>query len=341
MGNANDNKMKLEVIELLTHFQDQLKDSSLGFLTGRKSERVPATVEKLLAHFNRADEDYKKALNRYDPKAEDPKKPDLSDFLDWNKVHELGQELWTDLMKAAIVAIDPNAKGHSALLEYLDAATKFEDVLYGLEEFYRDHTLHSLWVYLIGVKLMGKEGGIKTIAQNLNWYIYNDVREKEHDEPLVSWACVEEIRLNAEIQKKKDAIWCIMALCHDLGYSLAKLEKLNEKVQAVLKFYDVSDFRHVGYTLDLEHQYLVTQCLELMAMDVRITPGDGCSYKEEVGTDLVKCIKEIEEEIKEEIKSCEELEDLQRDTLRLRLMKKAASAGDTVKDLAKKCTTTY
>jgi hypothetical protein len=82
------------------------------------------------------------------------------------------------------------------------------------------------------------------------------------------------------MNKYKDAIWCIIALCHDLGYSLAKLKMLNESVQGVLEHFDVPDFRHIGYSLDIEHQYLVSQFLELMCMDVRIEPSE--EYREEL-----------------------------------------------------------
>jgi len=282
MGNAGDDKMKLKVLKLLNHFSGELeKDSSehITFLSGDSRDNVRDSVRKLLEdHFRRAEEEYGKARVVYKQKldaGEEPKKPNLSAFLDWHEVHKDGQKLWQHLMSAAIADIDPNAKGHSELLNYLKAATEFEDLLYGLEQFYRDHTLHSLWVYLIGVKLMNEDPGLKWIAEDLNWYVFNDVRKKENPEEVVRWAGLQEDYLNEEIQTKKDAIWCIMALCHDLGYSLAKLRDLNTKVQNVLKYYDVPDFRHVGYTLDLEHQYLVTQSLELMGMDVRIVPGDS------------------------------------------------------------------
>jgi hypothetical protein len=95
-----------------------------------------------------------------------------------------------------------------------------------------------------------------------------------------------EKKLNKEINIYKDAIWCLIALCHDLGYSLAKLDELNKKVKKVLNYFDLSTFRQVGYSLDVEHQYLVSQFLELMAIDVRIVPSTD--QKEE----LVKCYRD-------------------------------------------------
>ena len=76
-----------------------------------------------------------------------------------------------------------------------------------------------------------------------------------------------------KVDAHKDAIWCVIALCHDLGYSIAKLTSLNEKVRKVLDFLDVRGITQVGYSLNLEHQYLTDQFLELMAVDVRIVPS--------------------------------------------------------------------
>ncbi|MFC1816289.1 hypothetical protein ACFL0M_10190 [Thermodesulfobacteriota bacterium] len=110
---------------------------------------------------------------------------------------------------------------------------------------------------------------------NLNWYLFNDIeREKKlYSQKLITEAKSREKALCKDVNKNRDAIWCIMALCHDLGYSLAKLDNLNEKVKNVLKFFDIPDFRHLGYSLDIEHHYIVSQFLELMAMDVRIVPS--------------------------------------------------------------------
>ena len=116
--------------------------------------------------------------------------------------------------------------------------------------------------------------------------MFNDIeqgRDKElHPEYLKKWSKFKKEIFHIQLQQYKDAVWCVMALCHDLGYSLAKLNQLNTKVQKVLEFFHVSDFRHIGYSLDIEHQYLVSQFLELMAMDVRMVPGDYKTLREEI-----------------------------------------------------------
>jgi len=159
-------------------------------------------------------------------------------------------------------------------------------LLYGLEPYYRDHILHLLWVYLIGEYIL--RDLLPNIYSNLNWYLFNDIERDKSDysSKLLREAQKKEKKLCESVNKHKDAIWCIMALCHDLGYSLSKLEKLNERVQDVLKYFDLPNFRRIGYSLDIEHQSLVSQFLELMAMDVRIVPSTD---QKEV---VVKCYRD-------------------------------------------------
>ncbi|MDO9338935.1 MAG: hypothetical protein Q7T72_00230, partial [Bacteroidales bacterium] len=123
---------------------------------------------------------------------------------------------------------------------------------------------------------------------NLNWHLFNDIETEKTSSPsLLRQAKAKEKEIYKDVNKKKDAIWCIIALCHDLGYSLSKLEKLNEKALSVLKFFDMPNFRHIGYSMDIEHQHLMTQFLELMSFDIRIVPSS--SSEEEI---LVKCYRD-------------------------------------------------
>jgi len=265
----------LEALDLLRHFRRALKaqHSPITFIDDdTKLNDVLEPVDALIDLFREANQALRKARKKPGKKAKH-RSYSLSDYLPWHTVHEHGKSLWQKLLSAAIWSIDSTAKGNSALYAYLEDAIKFEDLLYGLEPFYRDHTLHSLWVYLIGVKLMGRRGDLWPIGQKLNWYLYNDVDEEENHELLVAWGKLYAKYINSKINERKEAIWCIMALCHDLGYSIAKLPKLNEHVENVLKHYHVSAMRRVGYALDIEHKYLADQFIDLASTDMRIVPG--------------------------------------------------------------------
>lgn len=99
-----------------------------------------------------------------------------------------------------------------------------------------------------------------------------------------------------------------MALCHDLGYSLEKLSGLNDKVKTVLKYFDISDVERTGYSLNIEHQYLVSQFLELMAADVRIVPGEDYN---EIDDDKNKILKKLNK-----INGSKKLQDKTKDVIR-------------------------
>ena len=255
--------------DLLKYFQSLIKEGrELDFLNG--NTKVASSLKKLNAEFDSA------KIEKEKNKANSSK--GISEILDWHQVHNCARDLWRDLMSAAINYIDPSSKGNSELYEYLEDSSKFEDVLYGLEVYYRDHTLHSIWVFLMGVQLMSDKGELSYIPEKPNWYLFNDIETGANRYPypphLKSWSMLREDVFKYQLKKYRNAAWCIIALCHDLGYSLAKLNKLNKRVFDVLKYYHISDFNRVGYSLDIEHQYLVEQFLEIMAMDVRIVPGE-------------------------------------------------------------------
>ncbi|MGA2407169.1 MAG: hypothetical protein ABSF81_10520 [Bacteroidales bacterium] len=261
----------ISVVGLLEKFEGWVKNKEIQFLKDNQDgqNEILGLVKNLIS-------DIKSAQN----------KGELSANLDWAYTHKDGRQLWEMLASCALNSIDQDSKGNSELFKYIDAATNFEDILYGLEPYYRDHTLHSLWVYLIGEYILREL--IPDIGQNLNWYLWNDIENENssYSPALLKQARAKEKEIYKEVNKKKDAIWCIIALCHDLGYSLSKLEMLNEKALTVLKFFDMPNFRHIGYSMDIEHQHLMTQFLELMAFDIRLVPS---LTEKEV---LVKCYRD-------------------------------------------------
>jgi len=249
---------KITVPKLLRKYRGWVRKGHIQFLKNGSAEQkdILKLLGGLIVDFDKAS-----------------KGGDISENLDWYEAHEKGKKLWHALSSYALNNIDPSSKGSADLFKFLDAATEFEDLLYGLELYYRDHTLHSLWVYFIGEYLLRED--LRYAYKNFNWFLYNDIeRDKsQYKEGLVKKAKKRERELCNKVNSYKDAIWCIIALCHDLGYSISKLSKLNEKVEKVLGFLDLHDLQPVGYSLNIEHQYLISQFLELMAVDVRIVPS--------------------------------------------------------------------
>jgi len=267
---------KITVLGLLRKYEQWVRNGEIQFIRKGSAEQkfILILVRELISDFQAAEDKQKKG------------KGDISENLDWYKTHQNGRDLWKELASSAVNNIDKDSKGNSTLFEFLEAATEFEDILYGLEPYYRDHTLHSLWVYLIGEYILREL--LPHIHDDLNWYLFNDIEKEKsfYSTVLLKEAIKKEKEICKEVTKHKDAIWCLMALCHDLGYSLSQLNMLNEKVKNVLRFFDLPNFRHIGYSLDIEHQYIASQFLDLMAMDVRIVPS---SDKKDV---LIKCYRD-------------------------------------------------
>ncbi len=255
---------KITVLNLLKKFKAWVENGQIQYLQrepGHGKKEVLKPLEELMRQFQGAE-------------ARKNAGKGVSEALDWHEVHMAGKQLWEHLIGSALNDIKKESKGNSEILKYLDAATEFEELLYGLEDYYRDHTLHCLWVYLIGEYML--RDLLPKIHDNLNWYLYNEIEQDaaSYSNKLIQEAKEKEKDLCKLVNEHRDAIWCVMALCHDLGYSLEKLSKLNQKVSNVLKYVDLSDFRQVGYSLNIEHQFHVSQFLDLMATELWIVPSE-------------------------------------------------------------------
>jgi hypothetical protein len=94
--------------------------------------------------------------------------------------------------------------------EYIRNFSRFEELLFGLYPKYRDHTLHSLWVYLFGHQWIMSIGGYdKIILAGQNHIIFTKSNMPQfvlHTESL-----------NADTPHL-EAMWAIIASLHDVGY---------------------------------------------------------------------------------------------------------------------------
>ncbi|MBD3216133.1 MAG: hypothetical protein GF311_26200 [Candidatus Lokiarchaeota archaeon] len=141
--------------------------------------------------------------------------------------------------------------GVENLTKYFEDFSDFEELLYGIEEFYRDHSLHVFRVYFLGSylireKLEGSYSGVEIMdlptINNLTFNKYIKVSKSE-----------------------KEAMWCIISLCHDLGYPLQKINNLNEKVSKILKYFGTYNFARLRFSLPLEGTILDRFILEILA----------------------------------------------------------------------------
>lgn len=100
--------------------------------------------------------------------------------------------------------------GVTDLKDILTGFSEFEGMLYGASpDRYRDHLVHSFRVWIIG------QGLLKTgLRGALGTYEASVLQVKQ-----LEWECM----------------WAIVALCHDIGYPLSAVEKINERARNTFK----------------------------------------------------------------------------------------------------------
>lgn len=135
---------------------------------------------------------------------------------------------------------DEASLGVTELQEVLSGFSDFEGVMYGASpERYRDHIVHSFRVWIIGQGLL-KEcfGGTLLTDAKLN----STIAQKE-------WECM----------------WTLVALCHDIGYPLSQLERVNELARNALTRQGLLPQGDLRFTFSQQMQPFHDTLIRLMA----------------------------------------------------------------------------
>ena len=181
-----------------------------------------------------------------------------------------------------------SAYGINELLEYFDAFESFEGNLYGSEPVYRDHVVHVLRVWLIGVRILLEEG-----VHNLNVgmrALGSHKQSKAGDVPAVA---IKDDPTQAEKANLKKCdigvwneelwgIWTLAALCHDLGYPLEKTYKVNAAVDTMLRHFGQISMRSAVYSFKEQHHALTRETLKLVASKTCLADEGRCTYKTQI-----------------------------------------------------------
>lgn len=111
----------------------------------------------------------------------------------------------------------PQSYGLDRLLLYYDEFAQFEALLYGSNQFYRDHVIHLFRSWLIGMNILVSESKNKRM---FNLFSFEGVLDKEFI--FNFFECI--------------SIWTIASLCHDLGYPLEKFQEIINKTQKMMEY---------------------------------------------------------------------------------------------------------
>ncbi|MFX0134270.1 MAG: hypothetical protein ACFFDN_11560 [Candidatus Hodarchaeota archaeon] len=244
---------KVEDDLLINFFCDLIKNDQIDFIREMESFNIfDKNIDELSDEDKFSNVDKQKLINIFEELLIDDKQNDEKARV-FKKQKIYFQKLWPHFVRNAIKFLrhkDYRDKGTlkfdfgvERLTKYFKEFSKFEEILYGIDEYYRDHSLHVFRVYLLGEYI---------VREFLNGYDNVDIMNRP-------------INISKVQNSEKEAIWCIIALCHDLGYPLEKLNELNKKLIKILEYFGTSNFSPLRYSLPLEGIILDKFILKLIS----------------------------------------------------------------------------
>lgn len=195
----------------------------------------------------------------------------LRDAEGMNEKVKEAKELWKGLFEASMSFIDPDKRGYDKLFKYFDEYVDFEELIFASDSFYRDHTLHSLWVYFLGEYLIRKKE-FELISNQMNTTV--DLHTKIKDSIISldmndifgeTTALFEKI-LNCRIYV--ESVRCVAAITHDLGYPLKKIEKINKSIKQILPYFSINNFDEFNFNYSPVQQNFITSLIDFMSVTI-------------------------------------------------------------------------
>ena len=205
-------------ITVMQYYIDQIDADNISFLKGKDAKK--AEIRSLVEQLKDADK--------------------------MNSKIQTACTLWKKLFESAMSYISPDKEGYDKLFAYFDAYVEFEELIFASDSFYRDHTLHCIWVYFLGEYIKHNEQFADLFADQKNEIQAIDalieIFEKiEPENSRIKFLKEKKTQIE-HVTNFDDAIRCISSLTHDLGYPLKKVEKINKSIKKVLPYYSINNF---------------------------------------------------------------------------------------------------
>ncbi|RKY10057.1 MAG: hypothetical protein DRP56_01750 [Planctomycetota bacterium] len=168
----------------------------------------------------------------------------LTDALQELKRHD--QEEYDSAVPNMDNFFDPASLGSTELKEVLEGFSEFEGMMYGASPSnYRDHIAHSFRVWIIGHGIL-KE----CFKEKLSLRVKNEFNDTINAE-------------NNELQ----CMWAMIALCHDIGYPLSHIERINQKARDTLKKQGLMHEGDLRFSFSSQLQPFHNTIIQLMSSD--------------------------------------------------------------------------
>jgi len=153
---------------------------------------------------------------------------------------------------------DKVAFGVDRLCSYFREYHEFEALLYA-DRFYRDHVIHVFRVWLLGIWLMER------YENRIRWDL----------KPLNGRAQDMKISIN-----ELSAMWCIIALTHDLGYPLDKIDRIKRKIDAMMSYFGGAGSSGRGFEIPTHHHFINDFILRFISSKLALASRDQCETKD-------------------------------------------------------------
>jgi hypothetical protein len=183
---------------------------------------------------------------------------------------EVAKDLWKMLFEASMSFIDKDKHGYDGLFSYFDEFVDFEELIFASDSFYRDHTIHCLWVYFLGEYLYRHEEfsfffqdmmeEYKVASKILKEFISADLLDKDGNLAGV-------VASFAKLDKCQGAIRCIIALAHDLGYPLKKIQKINSAISKIMPHFAIENYQEFNFNYTTSQLPFIEKFFEFISMD--------------------------------------------------------------------------
>lgn len=202
-----------------------------------------------------------------------------------NEKIQIAVSLWKQLFSAAMSQIDSNKAGYDKVFKYFDEYVKFEELIFASDSFYRDHTLHCLWVYFLEEYICRNEDFAPLLQDSIRdkWMIENLINILNDEVVLENVEYRKTYRKLTSLNdtfKYEEAGRCIAALTHDLGCPLKKIDKINKAIKRVLPYYSIHTFDDFDFRYDSIQNNFVEQFWGLLSRNLVVNFSSDANLKE-------------------------------------------------------------
>ena len=182
---------------------------------------------------------------------------------------ETSKKLWKLLFEAAMSYIDPDMRGYDELFKYFDEYVVFEELIFASDSFYRDHTIHCLWVYFLGEYLVKAEEFkeiFKNVYQEINGHLevvkaFEGTKFDEYAEEYI------DVINKMNIIRYEEAMRCVAALTHDLGYPIKKINKINSCIGKMLPYFSIKNYDEFDFNYNPVQSGFIEEFIKFMTLE--------------------------------------------------------------------------